>query len=261
MRVGVSEGGGGGRAFVSLRASDIVQAEVGESEKAVVAAFRHARDNAPGVVFIDEFQALFTERGRGGGGRLATTLLQCMDDISRWRDADVQATTSGTGKERGSAGGDGGRVVVLGATNAPWMVDRAFLRPGRFDRTVHVGLPSRQERGAILSVHVSRMRLDNGDFGGGGLSSREAKVAKLCERMAGGTGGFSGADLAALCRSAAVLKIIEGDSCKGGDRDRVEERHFEEARRRMVGAGGNGDREALASKIQAWRPNLRRDDG
>ena len=118
--------------FISLKASDIVRAEVGKSEKLIVSSFETARKNSPSVVFIDEFQALFTSRdgeNTGGGkssGRLASTLLQCMDDVTRWRDEDVNISSDISTKKD--------RVVILGATNAPWMVDKAFLRPGRFDR-------------------------------------------------------------------------------------------------------------------------------
>lgn len=128
-RAGQNTGG----LFISLSASDIVRAEVGTSEKLVARAFETARDNAPSVIFIDEFQALFTNRdGAGGGGkssgRLASTLLQCMDDISKWRGADQSIANSSTEDFESD------RVVILGATNTPWMVDRAFLRSGRFDR-------------------------------------------------------------------------------------------------------------------------------
>jgi SpoVK/Ycf46/Vps4 family AAA+-type ATPase len=126
---------GGGGFFISLSASDIIRSEVGRSEKLVSSAFKTARENSPAVIFIDEFQALFTSRdgtsggGGKGSGRLASTLLQCMDDIDKWREADSAVLVEGRNAES-----DSNRVVVLGATNTPWMIDRAFLRAGRFDR-------------------------------------------------------------------------------------------------------------------------------
>ena len=153
----VAEGGdsvqGLGRAgglFISLSASDIVRSEVGSSEKLVASAFETARKNAPAVIFIDEFQALFTSRdGAGGAGksssRLASTLLQCMDDIAKWRDAD-----SSVAKQVIDEDSERNRVVVLGATNTPWMVDRAFLRAGRFDR-VSIQFHYQQDRCYPLS--------------------------------------------------------------------------------------------------------------
>lgn len=104
-----------GGAFVSLSSSDIVHAEVGTSEKMVLSAFQTARANAPSVVFIDEFQALFTERSNGGSSRLTSTLLQCMDDLKQWGDVDRRGKVGDEANE--------GRVLVLAATNTPWMID------------------------------------------------------------------------------------------------------------------------------------------
>lgn len=131
-------GGSGGNTegvFISLKASDIVCSEVGKSEKLLSSTFETARKRSPSVIFIDEFQALFTSRdkedgtGGKGSGRLASTLLTLMDDVTKWRDANlsVDHVTSSQIVEKN-------RVVVLAATNTPWMVDRAFLRAGRFDR-------------------------------------------------------------------------------------------------------------------------------
>jgi SpoVK/Ycf46/Vps4 family AAA+-type ATPase len=88
----------------------------------VFLAFKTARMDAPSVVFIDEFQALFTERSSGGSGRLPSTLLQCMDDVKQWRDADANAASTGQNMMDRA-----GRVVVLAAINTPWMVDAAFV--------------------------------------------------------------------------------------------------------------------------------------
>ena len=141
-----------GGAFVSLSSSDIVRASVGSGEKMVVLAFETAQMNAPSVVFIDEFQALFTERSSGGSRRLSSTLLQCMDDVKQWRDVvfidEFQAlfterSSDGSGRlsstlqqckddvkqwrdadaNAASTGQNvmdrAGRVVVLAATNNP----------------------------------------------------------------------------------------------------------------------------------------------
>ena len=144
---------------MTLKASDIVRPEVGNSEKLIVSAFETARLNAPSVIFIDEFQALFGDRDGGSVvlAQLASTLLQCMDDITRWSSAGSpeedtydSTTITTTSVQKNS------RIVVLGATNTPWMIDKAFLRPGRFDRAVHVGLPNVDDSEEILRVHVSQ---------------------------------------------------------------------------------------------------------
>lgn len=214
-----------GGSFISLQASEIVCGEVGNSEKMIVSAFETAHANAPSVVFIDEFQALFTERSRSGNGKLTSTLLQCMDDVCRWRDLEGDEDSVGLS-----------RVVVMAATNTPWMVDRAFLRPGRFDRIVYVGLPVLEERVSILKVHVGRMRL---------ASSESAIVDRVCQSLAQECEGFSGADLAGLCRAAAVRCLNER-----GAKGMIEQRHFHEA-----GKGLKPSCNAkLAEQLRIWRP-------
>jgi len=219
-----------GGSFISLQASEIVRGEVGNSEKMIVSTFETARTNAPSVVFIDEFQALFTERSGSGSGKLSSTLLQCMDDVCSWRDTNSADSV----KDEDSVGSS--RVVVMGATNTPWMIDKAFLRPGRFDRVVHVGLPVLEERVSILRVHVARMRL---------ASTGTASLETICRTLAEECDGFSGADLAALCRAAAVRCLAEY-----GASGRIDERHFREAREGFKSSCSA----ELASRLTAWRP-------
>ena len=186
---------------MALKASDIVRPEVGNSEKLIVAAFETARLNAPSVIFIDEFQALFGDREGGSFvlGQLCSTLLQCIDDVTRWSGPEPSDDGGSATQPRKN-----GRVVVLGATNTPWMIDKAFLRPGRFDRAVHVGLPGVEESEEILRVHVSRMKL-----------APHCSVDDICKAIASLYLGFSGADLAALCRAAAVRCLSGGDGENG----------------------------------------------
>jgi len=221
-----------GGTFISLSISEIVSAEVGTSEKTIASSFEFAEKNAPSVIFLDEFQALFTDRNRGGSGKLTTTLLQCLDDVKRWYEIDKNANNY---QESPSSGGE--RVIVIGATNTPWMIDSAFLRPGRFDRVVHVGLPSLSERQSILLVHVKRMRVceDNDvDF-----------VMNLCEKLSILTEGFSGADIAALCRAAAIRALEKGEESS------VQEYHFRDAIHHDVFPSSD---DTLVKKLEKWRP-------
>ena len=215
-----------GGAFISLNSSEIAQAEIGSSEKIIAAAFKTAQENAPSVLFIDEFQALFVERSKSGSGKLSSTLLQCMDDIKKWR----RANKSSVGKTEAADAPTRADVVVLGATNTPWMVDKAFLRPGRFDRIVHVGLPSQTERNDILMVHTSKMRLSGSQ-------------ASLCALLSKKTSGFSGAELSALCRAAAVRCLVENS-------DRLEERHF---LKELEVVKGSSNAE-LVERNRQWKP-------
>ncbi len=108
--------------FIPLNASDIVCSEIGKSEKLLTSTFEIAQKKTPSVIFIDEFQALFTSRDNGNGttssSRLTSTLLTLMDEISESEEDTLKP--------------DDKRVIVLAATNTPWLIDRAFLR--RFNR-------------------------------------------------------------------------------------------------------------------------------
>jgi len=232
--------------FISLQASDIVRSEVGESEKLVVSAFETAQKNAPAVIFIDEFEALFAKRdnnegqGASGSSRLVITLLQCMDDVTNWRN--IEARIFGLDATLKFASAQRNRVVILGATNAPWMVDRAFLRTGRFDRVVYVGLPNLLDREAILKVHINRMKLCVRE------EHFESMLTNICKTMARDCDGFSGADLVALCRAAAVRCLNEGkDQTVSG----MKENHFIEARRYDINVGSNC--KELVTRLQGWR--------
>lgn len=218
-----------GGAFISLSISDIVLSEIGSSEKLVVSSFETARLNAPAVVFIDEFQALFTERSNSGSGRLSSTLLQCMDDIKHWRELDSKVSTN-TEEENER------RVVVLAATNTPWMIDSAFLRPGRFDRLVKVDLPSMEDRVAIMQLYMKGMKMEQNE---------EAYfIQNLAFQVAEVTEGFSGADLAALCRGAAIRCLMEGESNLG------KLHFFGELDNGMTASSST----ALVERISKWHP-------
>eukprot|EP00581_Thalassiosira_minuscula_P001041 CAMPEP_0183748186 /NCGR_PEP_ID=MMETSP0737-20130205/67640_1 /TAXON_ID=385413 /ORGANISM="Thalassiosira miniscula, Strain CCMP1093" /LENGTH=970 /DNA_ID=CAMNT_0025983905 /DNA_START=20 /DNA_END=2932 /DNA_ORIENTATION=- len=229
------KGRNAGGAFVALKASDVVRPEVGNSEKLIVSAFETARLNAPSLIFIDEFQALFGEREGGGFilGQLASTLLQCMDDITRWSVAGPSVDDGKTSNNIQNR-----RIVVLGATNTPWMIDKAFLRPGRFDRAVHVGLPSVKDSEDILRVHVSKMKLAP-------LADNHSPVDEICKSMAKLCLGFSGADLAAICRAAAVRCLSNGNVATG-----ITKQNFLDAYMHDVTRSSN---DTLVRKISAWQ--------
>ena len=186
--------------FVNVAIPSVLKAGLGESEAALGAAFAVARLAAPALLFIDEVQALFTARGGGGGGgddnaeklaaALTAALLHCLD---------------------GAAAGCG--VVVLAATNAPASLDDALFRPGRMDRVVHVGLPGREDRCALLGALLEPLALVEGGGGGGG--DAPPPLAQLAEWLAGETEGFSGADCAALCRRAHSVALSQSGALDG----------------------------------------------
>ncbi|MBO1414561.1 ATP-dependent zinc metalloprotease FtsH [Streptomyces sp. FH025] len=162
--------------FLSMTGSAFVEMFVGVGASRVRDLFEEARKRAPSIIFIDEIDAVGARRG--GGARLGgndereQTLNQLLSEM----DGFDQSTG----------------IVVLAATNRPDALDPALLRPGRFDRQVTVPLPNQGERAAILSVHVRGKTL--------------APDVDL-ERVARGTPGFSGADLANLVNEAAINAV------------------------------------------------------
>ncbi|CAM9274951.1 unnamed protein product [Chrysoparadoxa australica] len=169
-----------GARFLELKISQIVRCEVGESEKAVMNAFAVARELRPSVIFIDEFQALFTKRGGGMGGRLASQLVTSLDDLERWKKAGMKGT-----------------VTVLAATNALEAIDKAFLRSGRLDEVLLVALPSLEDRCAHLKMLLGQQR--------GKLRWEPLDIAGL----AAATEGFSGAGIANMVKDASVAAVEE----------------------------------------------------
>ena len=159
--------------FYSLSGSDFVELYVGVGASRVRSLFKKARETAPSIIFIDEIDAIGRARsGSDGSGaqqehdQTLNALLVAMDGFDA-NDA----------------------VVVFGATNRPDTMDRALLRPGRFDRQVAVGLPDLRGRLAILQVHASAVKLD--------------PTVNL-EQIAKATPGYSGADLANLLNEGAI---------------------------------------------------------
>ncbi len=159
--------------FFSISGSDFVEMFVGVGASRVRDMFDQAKKNAPCIIFIDEIDAVGRHRGVGMGGgndEREQTLNQLLVEMD------------------GFEGSEG--IIVIAATNRPDVLDPALLRPGRFDRQVHVGLPDIRGREKILKVHMRKVPL--GD---------DVKP----ELIARGTPGFSGADLANLVNEAALF--------------------------------------------------------
>ncbi|WP_343809131.1 ATP-dependent zinc metalloprotease FtsH [Marinobacterium maritimum] len=159
--------------FFSISGSDFVEMFVGVGASRVRDMFDQAKKHAPCIIFIDEIDAVGRHRGVGMGGgndEREQTLNQLLVEMD------------------GFEGTEG--IIVIAATNRPDVLDPALLRPGRFDRQVHVGLPDIRGREQILKVHMRKVPL--GD---------DVKP----ELIARGTPGFSGADLANLVNEAALF--------------------------------------------------------
>ncbi len=177
--------------FFSISGSDFVEMFVGVGASRVRDLFRQAKENSPCIIFLDEIDAVGRRRGTGITGahdEREQTLNAILVEMDGFDSSD--------------------QVIVIAATNRPDVLDQALRRPGRFDREVVIDLPDIKEREAILSVHARKIRL--------------AEDVDL-KRIARGTPGFSGADLAALVNEAALAATM-------AQKEAVEEIDLEEAR-------------------------------
>jgi SpoVK/Ycf46/Vps4 family AAA+-type ATPase len=157
-----------GARFLSIGLTDVVDMYIGESERKLHEIFETARRNSPCVLFFDEIDALGRKRSlrRESAGRdVVNQLLSEMDNVAQNNEG----------------------VFVLAATNHPWDVDTALRRPGRLDRTLLVVPPDAPARESILGFHLKGRPVEGVDL----------------KALAANTDGFSGADLAHLCESAA----------------------------------------------------------
>jgi SpoVK/Ycf46/Vps4 family AAA+-type ATPase len=184
-----------GAGFHGIELADVLDMWMGSSERNLHEAFEKARRNAPCVLFLDEIDALGQKRSQ-------------LRANAAMRGAVNQLLT-----EMDSVKSDNDGVFVLGATNHPWDVDTALIRPGRFDRMLLVVPPDRDAREAILRHHLRNRPLEGIDVG---------KLARRTEH-------FSGADLAHLCDSAAELALE--DSVRSGRARPIGMRDFERAQR------------------------------
>ena len=165
--------GEAGVPFFSISGSEFVEMFVGVGASRVRDLFKKAKENAPCLVFIDEIDAVGRQRGTGIGGgndEREQTLNQLLTEMD------------------GFEGNSG--IIVIAATNRPDVLDKALMRPGRFDRQVMVDYPDLQGRLGILEVHARGKKI-----------SSEVELKEIARR----TPGFSGADLANLLNEAAIL--------------------------------------------------------
>jgi transitional endoplasmic reticulum ATPase len=176
--------------FISIKGPEVLSKWVGESEKAVRELFKKARQVAPTIVFLDEIDSIAPRRGTFEGSHVTESVVN-------------QLLTSIDGLESMEG------VVVIGATNRPDIIDPGLLRPGRFDRLLLIPAPDSVSRLEIFKIHTKDMPL-----------AKDVSLDEIAEK----TVGFSGADIDALCREAAMTALRDDINVK-----EVRKTHFERA--------------------------------
>ncbi len=179
--------------FISVKGPEMISKWVGESERGIREVFKKAKQAAPSIIFLDEFESIAGARveNRGEGSdvmnRVVNQLLSSMDGVEALEG-----------------------VIVIAATNRPEMIDPALLRSGRFERVLHVPPPDEASIKEILKIHTAEMPLGKFD-----LSS-----------FANTLNGYTGADIEAVCREAALIAMRAG-------RKSISSKHFDEAVNRV----------------------------
>ncbi|MCK0145384.1 ATP-dependent zinc metalloprotease FtsH [Arenibacter sp. F26102] len=189
--------GEAGVPFFSMSGSEFVEMFVGVGASRVRDLFKRAKEKAPSIIFIDEIDAVGRSRGKlnafQANDERESTLNQLLTELD------------GFGPNTG--------VIVLAATNRPDVLDKALLRPGRFDRHIYLELPTKVERIEIFGVHLRPLKL-----------SKNVDVELLAKLSP----GFSGADIANICNEAALIAARK-------KKKTVEQSDFMEARDRIIG--------------------------
>ena len=190
--------------FIQCKGPSLLSMWVGKSEEGVRKIFERARQVAPCIIFFDEIDSFAGKRGVDSGTKVTERVLK-----------SVVAEMDGLE--------DLNNIVVIGATNRPDMLDPAILRPGRFDKILLVGAPEEKGRLNILEIHTRKMPIGDGKK----LLAPERKEAILKD-LSKKTEGYTGADLEALTREAAMLALRESIDAKF-----VLEEHFNEAMKKI----------------------------
>tara|TARA_B100001939_G_scaffold339518_1_gene346401 strand:- start:1345 stop:2559 length:1215 start_codon:yes stop_codon:yes gene_type:complete len=181
--------------FLGLVGSELAQKYIGEGGRLVRELFDLGKEKAPSIIFIDEIDSIGSKRldsSTSGDREVQRTLMQLLSEMDGFESNQ--------------------NVKIIAATNRPELLDKALLRPGRFDRIIEIGLPDRDARKNILQIITKQMSLDN---------------SMILEKIANKTEGFSGAELKALVMEAGIKAISE-------EKATVSENNFLEALQLIV---------------------------
>ena len=162
-------------AFFTVKPSEVMSKWVGEAEKNVEALFDTARQHPLSIIFVDEIEALIPKRRTSQSSVMQRVVPQFLAELEGFHTSEESA------------------LLFIGATNEPWSLDPAVLRPGRFDERVYVGLPDTEARRKILEIHLRGRPL-----------SEDVNLDELAQRME----GYSGADIRNVCEKAAAAAFL-----------------------------------------------------
>lgn len=180
--------------FIQVKGPSLLSMWVGKSEEGMRKVFERARQVAPCIIFFDEIDALAGKRGIETGTKVTERVLnQMLAEMDGLEDLND--------------------VLVIGATNRPDMLDPGLLRPGRFDKILLVGAPEEEGRLSVLKIHTKKMPL-----------SRDVDLIDFAKK----TIGYTGADLEALVREAAMISLRESKEAK-----QVKKKHFIESLKKI----------------------------
>ena len=176
--------------FIQVKGPELLSMWVGKSEEGVRKIFERARQVAPCIIFFDEVDSLAGKRGNDMGARVTERVLNQMlaemDGLEDLKD-----------------------VLIIAATNRPDMLDAALLRPGRFDKILLVTTPTEKGRENVLKIHTKKMPI-----GENKKLFNDKEKEELIKELAKKTDGYTGADLEALTREAAMLALREAQDTK-----------------------------------------------
>lgn len=179
--------------LIAIKGPEVLSMYVGESERHVREVFRRAKQVSPSIILFDEIDSLAPRRGMEVGTRVTEQVV-----------SQLLTEMSGISEMEG--------VTVIATTNRPDILDPALLRPGRFDKLIYVPAPDEKTRLEIFKVHTKNMPLKSVDL----------------KKMAKETEGYSGADIEALCREAAMFALREDVKAKN-----VDAKHFDKALKKV----------------------------
>ncbi|XP_061133158.1 AFG3-like protein 1 isoform X1 [Syngnathus typhle] len=186
--------------FITVSGSEFQEMFVGVGAARIRDMFAMARKNAPCILFIDEIDAVGRKRGRGNFGdhsEQENTLNQLLVEMDGFKSSS--------------------NVIVLAGTNRADILDPALMRPGRFDRHIHIGPPDIKGRASIFKVHLRPLKL-----------APSIQVEALARKLAALTPGFTGADIAIVCNEAALIAARHLNQ-------HISTMHFEQAVERVIG--------------------------